>query len=141
MIINRIFAMANLNTFSCQPIGLFVKKYLEKSTVSIDPFARDTDIATYTNDLNPETKAKYHLKAEDFLQELVNQGVKADLVIFDPPYSMEQCKRSYESYGYQFTYEDSLYVIRWTKEKNLISKLLGIGGVFLHFGGILTAWA
>ena len=126
--------MANCNTFSCQPIGLFVKKYLEKSLVSIDPFARNTGMATYTNDLNPETSAQYHMKAVDFLLELIKQEVKADLVIFDPPYSMEQCKRSYESHGYEFTYDDSLYVIRWTKEKNLISQLLGKGGVFLHFG-------
>ena len=47
---------------------------------------------------------------------------------------MEQCKRCYESYGYKFTYDDSLYVIRWTKEKDVLSRLIPLGGVFLHFG-------
>ena len=65
---------------------------------------------------------------------LVDQKVKADLVVFDPPYSMTQCKRAYENFGYKFTYDDSLYVIRWTREKNLISQLLPKNGVFLHFG-------
>lgn len=134
MELSRKFGMANLDTFKCQPIGLFVNRYLEESKISIDPFARNFQGATYTNDLNPNTKAEYHLKAEDFLKKLISQGIKADLVIFDPPYSMEQCKRVYESYGYNFTYEDSLYVIRWTKEKDLIIQLLPIDGIFLHFG-------
>ena len=118
--INRKFSMANKETFKCPPIKSFVEKYLIDSKISIDPFARDYQHCTYTNDLNPKTKAQYHMKAESFLQMLVEQEVKADLVIFDPPYSMEQCKRAYESYGYKFTHEDSLYVIRWTKEKDLV---------------------
>ena len=126
--------MANKETFKCPPIKSFVEKYLIDSKISIDPFARDYQHCTYTNDLNPKTKAQYHMKAESFLQMLVEQEVKADLVIFDPPYSMEQCKRAYESYGYKFTHEDSLYVIRWTKEKDLVAKLLPKGGIFLHFG-------
>jgi hypothetical protein len=134
MKIYRKFAMANLETFKCPPIKLFVKKYLQNSKISIDPFARDFQGCTYTNDLNPNTKAQYHLKAITFLEELISQGIKADLVVFDPPYSMGQCKRAYESYGYKFTHEDSQYVVRWTKEKNLITQLLELNGVFLHFG-------
>lgn len=132
--IYREFGMQSRDTFICVPIKSFVMKYLKKSKISIDPFARNFSACTYTNDLNPNTTAQYHLKAEKFLEELIAQGIKADLVIFDPPYSMAQCKRTYENYGYDFTYEDSLYVIRWTKEKNLIIHLLGLGGIFLHFG-------
>ena len=134
MDISRTFAMANMNTFDIQPIRLFVERYLDKSKISIDPFSRNKRWATHTNDLNPNTKAQHHLKAKDFLTELVAQEVKADLVIFDPPYSMEQCKRCYESYGYKFTHEDSLYVVRWTKEKDIVDQLLSLNGVFLHFG-------
>lgn len=130
----REFAMTNCETFKCQPIGAFVDYYLSSSKISIDPFARNFTGATYTNDLNPATKAQSHMKALDFLEQLRTRGVKGDLVIFDPPYSMEQCKRAYESYGYKFTYEDSLYVIRWTKEKDVVSDLLEKNGVFLHFG-------
>jgi hypothetical protein len=134
MKISRTFSMANKDTFKCLPIKPFVEQYLQDSKVSIDPFARNYNQCTHTNDLNPKTKAQHHMKAEFFLQMLVEQEVKADLVIFDPPYSMTQCKRAYESFGYKFTYDDSLYVINWTREKNLISKLLPKGGIFLHFG-------
>ena len=88
--------MPNKNTFDVQPIGLFVKKYLDRSKVSIDPFARDKEWATYTNDINPETKAMYHMDARGFLEEMVLMEVKADLVILDPPYSTRQMKECYE---------------------------------------------
>ena len=126
--------MASLDTFKCQPIGAFVDFYVRNSVVSADPFARNSCAATYNNDLNPKTKAEHHLKADAFLKMLEEKQVVPDLVIFDPPYSMEQCKRCYESYGYKFSYEDSLYVIRWTKEKNILARIMPVGSIFLHFG-------
>lgn len=47
--------MPNPDTFDCKPLGQIVVRYL--SGVSIDPFARNKRIATYTNDLNPGTAA------------------------------------------------------------------------------------
>lgn len=134
MKIRREFAMANCETFKCAPIGAFVEYYLNQSKMAADPFARNYTGANLTNDLNPNTKARYHMKALDFLKMLEGNKYEIDLIIFDPPYSMEQCKRAYESYGYEFTYEDSLYVVRWTKEKNICSKILKKDGIFLHFG-------
>ena len=134
MKIRREFGMANLDTFKCPPIKGFVEYYLRQSKISIDPFARNFLGCTHTNDLNPDVKAEHHMKAIEFLEMLLVQGVEADLVIFDPPYSMEQCKRVYESFGYDFTYDDSLYVIRWTKEKKILKDLIKKDGIFLHFG-------
>lgn len=71
--------MPNADTFSIPPIAGFVQKYLLKSTVSIDPFARNKRWATHTNDLNPETAAEHHMDAGDFLKLMAQQGVKADL--------------------------------------------------------------
>jgi hypothetical protein len=51
MIIRREWAMPNKNTFDIQPIRLFVEKYLNESKVSVDPFAQNSQLATYTNDL------------------------------------------------------------------------------------------
>lgn len=82
MNISRTWAMPNSNTFSVPPIGEFVRKYLANSKVSIDPFARNKRWATYTNDLNDKTDAEYHLEASDFLEILIEQEVKADLIIF-----------------------------------------------------------
>lgn len=53
--LSRVWAMPTADTFDCLPIGGFVKRYLDQSTVSIDPFARNKLWATHTNDLNTET--------------------------------------------------------------------------------------
>ncbi|MDP9098582.1 MAG: adenine-specific DNA methylase, partial [Verrucomicrobiota bacterium] len=81
-----VWAMASANTFNVPPIAGFVQGYLLKSKVSVDPFARNKRWATYTNDLNPNTGAQCHMEAADFMRELIAAGVRADLVIFDPPY-------------------------------------------------------
>ena len=97
--IKRVWAMPCSDTFSIKPIGAFVYKYLAESKISIDPFARNKKWATYTNDLNPKTEAEYHMEAADFLYKLVGQNIKADLVIFDPPYSTRQIKECYDGIG------------------------------------------
>lgn len=132
---NRIWAMPSKDTFDVKPIAAFVHKYLSQSKVSIDPFARNKRWATHTNDLNPETKAQHHLTALAFLDLLRTQSVKADLIIFDPPYSINQAKVCYESFGAKtFTQYDAQNVVRWTDEKEIARDLLTEDGVFLQFG-------
>lgn len=121
-------------TFDCPPIRQFVERYLMDAEVSVDPFARDSKLATLTNDLNPNTEAQEHMKAADYLEWLSESIKGCDLVIFDPPYSLRQTKELYEGIGVEFTYEDSHSVGRWIEEKDIISGLLRPGGVVLHFG-------
>src|SRR5512133_3868823 len=83
----RVWAMPSADTFSVPPLGDMVKRYLRNATVSVDPCARNKRWATYTNDINPNTEAEYHMEARAFLAEMVRQGIAADLIIFDPPYS------------------------------------------------------
>jgi hypothetical protein len=59
--------MPSGDTFSVAPIGAFVQKYLARSSVSVDPFARNNAWATYTNDINLKTSAQRHMDAEVFL--------------------------------------------------------------------------
>lgn len=131
---SREWAMPNADTFSIPVIGAFVKRHLKNSKVSIDPFARNKDWATYTNDLNPETNAKYHLDAFTFLQMLFDKSVSADLLIFDPPYSPRQVKEVYGKIGRHFGIKDQQNTGRWTAEKKLISQILQPKGVVLSFG-------
>ncbi len=133
---NRVWAMPSADTFDVPPIGEFVKKYLRQSKVSIDPFARNKRWATYTNDLNPDTAAEWHMDALDFLKMLQAQGVKADLVIWDAPYSIQQIKEVYASVGLPVndSFQFNSTVNHWTVEKELCYELLVVGGVFLHFG-------
>lgn len=133
MNIARVWAMPSSDTFDCPPIGAMVKRYLMNSKVSIDPFARNKRWATYTNDLNPETAAEYHMYALDFLKMLAGQGIKADLVIFDPPYSLRQVQECYQEHG-AWTFSDTQNAVKWTDEKEICYELLSPGGYFLHFG-------
>ena len=135
MKMSRVWAMPSSDTFDIPPIREFVYRYLDKGQVSIDPFARNKRWATFTNDLNPQTDAEYHMDALDFLRMLKAQGVKADLVIFDPPYSIRQILECYKNVGRDsFSFKDHETLGRWQQEKDLCEAMLGIGGVFLNFG-------
>ena len=128
----RVWAMPNADTFDIPPIGEFVKKYLRQSKVSIDPFARNKRWATYTNDLNPDTAAEYHMDALEFLIMLKARGVIADLVIFDPPYSPTQIKQCYSDIGNDRFYRGGEE--NWKKERDIIYDILKCGGHVLNFG-------
>lgn len=132
MNIERIWAMPNSNTFDIEPIGSLVKRYLRQSKISVDPFARDKQWATYTNDLNPDTIAEYHLDCLEFLEMLIKKETEADLVIFDPPYSPTQIKECYNSIGIDRIYRAGEE--NWQKERNIIYQLLTVGGVVISFG-------
>ena len=134
MRLSRKWAMPSHETFTIPPIAAFVERYLQEATISIDPFARDFTRATYTNDLNPDTLAEYHMDALEFLQLLKDQSVRADLVIFDPPYSLRQVKECYGGIGRSFSKEDAQLAGHWAPLKNIANDLLKIGGAFLHFG-------
>lgn len=133
MIINRTWAMPNSNTFSIKPIGKFVKKYLHDSLISIDPFARNKQWATYTNDLNPDTLAKSHVDALEFMQGLLRDGIRADLVIFDPPYSPRQLSECYKQIGRRATMQDT-QAKSWSSWKDAIASLTEKDSIVLSFG-------
>lgn len=133
MIFQRFWSMPSADTFDCEPIKGFVQKYLIKSKISIDPFARNSRLATHTNDLNPETLAHHHMEALDFLLMLKSQNVKADLVFLDPPYSLTQVFRAYNDIGLKF-HGDENPTGGFPKVRDALSELLVDGGVCLSFG-------
>jgi len=130
----RIWAMPNAETFSIPPIEIFVKSYLQHSTVSIDPFARNKRWATHTNDLNPETAAEHHMEAQPFLHMLHSKGVKADLFIFDPPYSPRQLKECYDAIGRKMQMEDGQTARLRAIWREAAMPLLTEDAVVLSFG-------
>ena len=89
-----------------------------------------------TNDLNPNTKAEYHLDVLEFLKMLQDRDdiPKADLAIFDPPYSPEQLKRTYKSCGIRMREESAHRTANWAAERNILDKLVSLGGYVLSFG-------
>lgn len=133
MNISRTWAMPHSDTFSVKPIGEFVQKYLRNSKISVDPFARNKQWAKYTNDLNPDTSAEYHLEALEFLEGLAEQKVIADLVIFDPPYSPRQLSECYKQVGKKATMQDT-QAKSWSDWKNAIANITDKNSIVLSFG-------
>lgn len=132
MIITREWCMPNAETFSVKPIGDFVKRYL--AGVSVDPFARNKDWATHTNDLNPNTSAEHHMDAADFLEMLADDGIKADCILFDPPYSPRQITECYSAAGLTATMQDTQSAAFYKRCRTSIRKISSINTVVLSFG-------
>lgn len=93
----KVWAMPNGNTFTIKPIKEFVEAEVNKGGVIIDPFANTCKYGTITNDLNPDMDTDYHLDALEFLKTIKTES--ADLVLYDPPYSITQATTLYKAYG------------------------------------------
>lgn len=130
----RSFAMPSADTFSVPPIGAFVRRYLEASKISVDPFARNNAWAAYTNDINPDTLAHYHMDAVSFCAKLAAQEIKADLGIFDPPYSPRQISECYRSVGIKVTTGDTQNARLYKRVRDALDCLIQPGGIVLSFG-------
>lgn len=131
-LIKRTWAMPSSETFDCRPIGDFVRKYLQGT--SVDPFARNKRWATHTNDLNPETQAEHHMDAEAFLHMLADQGVRADVVVLDPPYSPRQISECYAAAGLKAGMKDTQNAALYARVRKAARRLCRPGTVVLSFG-------
>lgn len=132
MIFKRIWAMPNKNTFTIKPIKEVVEYYTKNAKVIVDPFANNSKIGTITNDLNPEFDTTYHLDALSFLQVL--NSASADLVLFDPPYSITQAAECYKSYGREKLTVSVSNMKYWADCKNEIQRILKPGGIVITCG-------
>lgn len=134
IIFNRKWAMPNKDTFSVKPIGDFVKRYLEGTKYSVDPFARNNCWTTHRNDLNPNTLAQWHMEAEQFLIEMQREGTKFDVGIFDPPYSPRQLVECYGNIGKKATTKDTQIALMFKNVRNALDKVMVSNGIVLSFG-------
>jgi len=130
--LGRAFAMPTPNTFTIGPVAEFVSRHL--SGVSVDPFARNARAATYTNDIDPETDASYHMDAVDFLSLLRAQGVVADSALFDPPYSPRQISECYRAAGRHVSARDTQNAALYKRVRDSLNDLIRPGGIVLSFG-------
>jgi DNA modification methylase len=90
MIINRVWAMPSVWTFSIPAIKNLLDRYVTPNWA--DPFAGEHSPADITNDIEGRT-AIFKMDALSFLKMLPAKSI--DGVLFDPPYSVEQCLRRY----------------------------------------------
>lgn len=136
MKITRHWCMPNSETFNMKPIIDIFNKYkvFDGKPIIVDPFARNSMIATITNDLNTSTNATYHMHAIDFCKMLVDNNTKADFVFFDPPYSPRQIKECYNNIGIKMTKEDGQIARMYKDVKKYLAAILKPGGISFSFG-------
>lgn len=126
--------MPNAETFSISPIKKLVEHYSSNFPKSVDPFAKDCCYAKYTNDINPDTQAEFHMDAETFLLFLHRKGIRVDLLLFDPPYSPRQISENYKSAGLPVTMRDTQNARLYKRVRDAGDRILNPGGFVLSFG-------
>ena len=129
MIINRVWAMPNKNTFDIKPIKELIERYNHKN--SIDPFANKNRIASITNDLDPQYDCDYNLDAKDFLGLFASDST--DFVLYDPPYSPRQVSESYKKMGMSVNMQTTQSSF-WGNLKKEISRIVKKDGIVITFG-------
>lgn len=134
MLMRRAWAMPNSDTFTVQPIGEIVHKYLAQSRVSVDPFARNKRWATHTNDINPKTEAEHHLDAEEFLLMLRDKGIKCDLGIMDPPYSPRQISECYKEAGLSVGMTETQNSVLYSRVRRALAQILTPDAIVISCG-------
>ena len=99
-----------------------MKLKLRGGGVIIDPFANSCKYGTITNDLNPEFDTTYHMDALEFLKQIETES--ADLVLYDPPYSISQAAEMYKSFGKEKLEINVANMKYWSECKNQIARIL-----------------
>ena len=132
VLIRRTWAMPTADTFDCKPIGDFVRRHLRG--IAVDPFARNSTLAMYRNDLDPNTKADYHMDAERFLEMVGNWVGQADCIILDPPYSPRQISECYAAAGLKAGMKDTQNAALYARVRRAARRLCKAGTRVLSFG-------
>ncbi len=130
IIFNRIWAMPNGKTFRIKPIKELVERYVYGCVV--DPFANEAKYGTFTNDLNTEFETTHHMDALDFLKSMETDI--ADVVLYDPPYSMRQASELYKSVGKEKLTATVTSMKYWSDCKIEIARICKLGGTVISCG-------
>lgn len=124
--ISRVWTMPSIWTFTIRQVQELLNKY-GVGTEWVDPFAGENSPAEYTNDIEGRN-AKYQMDGLEFLKSLesnIYQGI-----LFDPPYSVEQCLRRYTP-KHNGTAGRAEY---WAKCKDEIARILHKDSISISFG-------
>lgn len=135
MIINRVWAMPNKNTFQIKPIKELIERYIEEiggedKRLILNPFS-NTSTYGITNDIDETIDADYHMDAIDFLKSYSDNSV--DMVLYDPPFSPRQvsecytkCNKTVDMKTTQASY--------WGNQKKEIGRIVKKDGIVICCG-------
>ena len=124
-----VWAMPSAWTFSIPPIAEFVWRWTKGAGVIVDPFCGQSKIATHRNDWG-----QGGVPAEEFLDGLLGEGLEADAVLFDPPYSPRQISECYQGLGLKAAMADTQNAALYSRVRPRLAQLCKPGGIALCFG-------
>ncbi len=127
MIISRTWVMPSIWTFTMKPVQKLLKGY-GVGEGWIDPFAGENSPAELTNDIEAR-ETWSHVDGLDFLKSFPLPGFAVKGVLFDPPYSVEQCLRRYTP-KQNGTAGRAEY---WARCKDEIARIIEPGGLTISF--------
>lgn len=130
--INRVWAMPSAFTFTIKPIKDLIDRYVYEGACIVDPWANNSKIGTIRNDLNPDMDTHFHLDALDFLKQ--QDSDSADIILYDPPYSISQATEMYNSYGKDKLEKHVSNMGYWGGCKNEVARILKTGGICIICG-------
>lgn len=125
MELNRVWSMPSVWTFSMKSVQDLLCKY-KVGVGWADPFAGENSPAELTNDIEGRGNT-YQMDALDFLSSLPSQSAVG--ILFDPPYSVEQCLRRYTP-KFKGTAGRAEY---WAKCKDQIARVVQPQGIAISF--------
>lgn len=125
MKMQRIWIMPSIWTFRMPPVQDLFRRY-QVGKGWVDPFAGETSPAEIANDIEGRGHA-YQMDALEFLASLPDASAKG--VLFDPPYSVEQCLRRYTP-KQNGTAGRAEY---WARCKDQIARIVEPGGIAISF--------
>jgi hypothetical protein len=123
------WAMPSRWTFQIPPIADFVWRHTRGRSCIVDPFCGTSKVAHHRNDL-----ARGGTDAEDFVRQLEASGVRADCVIFDPPYSPRQITECYASVGRKATMQDTQSAVLYKNVRRALVDIMAPDAIALSFG-------
>lgn len=136
MNITRHFATASAWTFTIKPIKELLSRYVVNPEKWVDPFCGKNSPAKFTNDIDVEKSAMYHLDAVEFAK--IVEG-PFDGVLFDPPYSYRQISEHYKSAGIKAKPIDTSYNF-YTRVMDALNPKLPAGSLAISFGWNTTGF-
>lgn len=133
MTITRKWTMPDSNTFSMPPVKELIKNMIKEGIFIVDPFVRNSPFKELclSNDIDKNIKADFHLDALEFLKCIEDN--KADMILFDPPYSPRQVSECYKSNGINVNMQTTQSSF-WSNMKKEISRIIKPDGIVISFG-------
>lgn len=95
-------------------------------------FANKSRYGTITNDLNPEFKTMFNLDALEFIK--MQRDEIADVILFDPPYSLTQAAQLYKDYGKEKLDISLANMKYWADLKDECARVCRLGGIVISCG-------